>query len=302
VAAPQGAKIAVLGPDEEPRFSEVVGGLKRGLVDHGYSTPALEIVESRVGRGDVAATRAAVEQFVARQVKVAFVIGSELARGARQVSSGLPIVFITPGDPVAAGLVASLARPGGNTTAVTFEYPELSGKRLELLQALMPGIRRVLTVFDPRDASPRQAIAAAREAAPKLGLTLIEREAQSAEEVARAMDALAEAHAFLAIPGGLTAARYPDIIRAAHAHRRPTFFHSRTAATADALASYGASDSDVARDAARLVDKVLKGENAGDLPVERPTRLKLVINLKTATALGLEIPPMLLARVDEVIE
>jgi putative ABC transport system substrate-binding protein len=301
VAAAEPRAVAVLGPDEEPRFSEVVGGFTRGLHDYGYSQD-VEIVERKVRRGDRAGARAAVEGLAARRPAAVFVIGSELARAAREVSADLPIVFITPGDPVAAGLVESLARPGGNMTAMTFEYPELSAKRLELLKAVSTGIRRILVVHDPRDASPRQSIAAAREAAPKLGMTLVEREARSTDDIVGALAALDETDAILAVPGGLTSAHFAEIIRVAHAKLRPTFFHARTEGTAEALATYGASDSDIARQAARLVGKILKGDKAGDLPIERPTKLKFILNLKTAKMLGLEIPATLLARADEVIE
>lgn len=296
------ARIAVLGPAEEPRFSEVLGGLRRGLRDHGYLAEAAEIIEGKVARGDAAGARAKVEGFLRRRVAVLFVIGSELARLARQVSADLPIVFITPGDPVVAGLVASLARPGGNTTGMTFEYPELSAKRLELLQALSPAMRKVVVLYDPRDASPTQGIAAAREGAAKLGLALVERQTRSRDDVMRGLQALGEADALLAIPGGITSAFYAEVIRAANAARLPTMFHSRTATTADALACYGASDAETARQAARLVDKIVRGEKAGELPVERPTRLELTINLRTAQAIGLTVPPALLARADEVIE
>jgi len=295
-------RLVILGPAEEPRFSEIAGGLKHGLRDHGYARSTLEVMELKVPRGDHASASDAVQKVAQRDSAVLFVIGSELARVARQVSTELPIVFITPGDPVASGLVASLPRPGGNMTAMTFEFPELSGKRLELLKSLAPQTRRVLVLYDPRDASPRQGLAAAREAALQLGISLIERETRTADEVSRGLEALAEVDAVLAIPGGMTAAHYPEIIRAAHAKQVPTFLPSRTENTKDALASYGASDAGIAREAARLVEKVLKGENAGDLPVERPTRLELVINLRTAKSVGLDIPPELLLRADEVIE
>ncbi len=299
-AQSEAARIGILGP-AELRFSEVVSGLKQGLREQGYAEPAIEILEGRVPRGDRTSARAAVEGFVQQRAAVLFVIGSELARLAREVSSELPIVFITPGDPVAAGLVSSLARPGRNITAMTFEYPELSGKRLELLKAMVPRLRRVLALYDPQDASPRQSIAAAREAALQLGITLVERETRSQEEIMRGLEALDEVDALLGIPGGLTSGYYEAMIRTAHAKRRPTIVHARTPATAEALASYGASDVDIARQAARLVDKILKGTKAGELPVERPMKLDLVINLKTAQALGLTLPPPLLFQADEVI-
>jgi putative tryptophan/tyrosine transport system substrate-binding protein len=295
-------RIAILGPAEEPRFSEVGRGLRRGLGDRGYSEGALEIIPAKVARGDHAGARAAVAGLVRQGVQVLFAIGSELARVARQVSLELPIVFVTPGDPVAAGLVGSLAHPGGNMTAMTFEFPELSAKRLELLKELSPRIRKVLVLYDPRDASPNQGIAAARAGAASLAITLIEREARNDDDVMLALVGLTEADAVLAIPGGITSAHYAAISRAANANRLPTLFHARSESTMDALASYGASDANMAREAARLVDKILKGENAGDLPVERPTKFELVINLKTAKALGLEVPATLLARADEVIE
>ncbi|MBI4610272.1 MAG: ABC transporter substrate-binding protein [Candidatus Rokubacteria bacterium] len=295
-------RVGLLGPAEEPRFSEIAGSLKQGLREQGYAEDGVEILARRVRRGDKTGAQAAVEGLVRQRTEVLFVIGSVLAKEARQVAPKLPIVFLTPGDPVAAGLVSSLARPGGNMTAMTFEYPELSGKRLQLLKELAPGVRRVLALYDPRDASPRQGAAAAREAASVLGLTLVEREVRSPADVQRGLEALEKVDALLGIPGGLTAGYYEAMIRTAHAKKRPTIFQARTGSTADALATYGASDADIAREAARLVAKILLGANAGDLPVERPSKVRFVINLKTAKGLGLTIPPSVLIRADEVIE
>jgi putative tryptophan/tyrosine transport system substrate-binding protein len=295
-------RLGLLGPAEEPRFSEIVGGLRRGLREQGFPDDAVEVLEGRVQRGDRTSARTAVQDFVRRGTDVAFVIGSVLAKLAREVAPELPIVFVTPGDPVGAGLVASFARPGGNMTAMTFEYPELSGKRLELLRELVPSVRRVLALYDPRDASPRQGIVAARKAAPLLGMTLVEREVRAPDEISHGLEALGEVDALLGVPGGLTSGHYAMIIRAAHTRKRPTIFHARTESTKEALATYGANDVDVAQEAARLVAKILRGANAGELPIERPTRLSLVINLKTAKALGLTIPQSVLLRADEVIQ
>lgn len=187
-------------------------------------------------------------------------------------------------------------------TAMMFEYPELSGKRLELLRELVPRVRRVLVLYDSRDASPRQGVAAARAAATALGITLVEREVQNAEEITHGLKGLDEADALPGVPGGVTSGHYERMIGAASARRLPSVFHTQTQSTRDALLTYGASDVDVARQAARMLDKILKGTNAGDLPVERPTRLTLGINVKTAKALGLTVPPALLLRADQVLE
>jgi putative tryptophan/tyrosine transport system substrate-binding protein len=295
-------RIAILGPAEEPRFSQLAAGLEQGLGEQGFGLGSVDILKVKVVRGDSDAARMAVSRFLQSGIELAFVIGSELARVTRQVSPDLPILFITPGDPVRAGLVASLSRPGGNTTAVTFEYPELSAKRLEIIKAIHPQAARVLALYDPRDGSSRLAVASAREAAPKLGLTLVEREVTSRDEVIRGLDALADVQAFMVIPGGAPSAAYREIIEAATRHGVPTVFHGRTATTEGALANYGARDVNIAREAARLVAKVLRGEKAGDLPVERPTKLELTINLNTAKNLGIDVPPTFLARADEVIE
>jgi putative ABC transport system substrate-binding protein len=294
-------RVGLLGPAEEPRFSEIGRGLRQGLREQGHGDQAIEILERRVRRGDSAGAEAAVRELAAQRALVILAVGSTLAEIARRAASAMPVVFVTPGDPVAAGLLASLARPGRNMTAVTFEYPELSGKRLELLTEVLPRARRVLVLYDPRDVSPRQSLAAAREAAAKLRITLVEREVRTDVDVARAMTELDEVDGLLAVPGGVTSSHYAAMIRAANVKQRPTVFPAGSDSTRDALMTYGAGDADSAREAARLVDKVLRGANAGDLPVERPTRITLVVNLKTSKALGLAIPPSVLARADEVI-
>lgn len=302
-AAQVPARIGVLGAPEEPRFSEIVGGLKQGLRDLGYTENTLEVLEGRVRRGKEAdSERGIIEEQARKNVRVLVVVGTRLIKPARQVVRQLPIVFITPGDPVAGGFVSSLSRPGGNTTGFTFEYPELSGKRLQILKDMIPQVRRVLTFYDPRDASPMQGAAAARSAAQELGITLLDRRVQSHQEITHALSGIGEADAFLGIPGGFPTAHYREIIHAANSKRLPTMFHAHTGSTSEALVSYGASDALIARQAARVIDKILNGTDAGELPVERPTRLELVINLKTAKQIRLTIPTNVLARADRVIK
>ena len=296
-------RIGVLGPDEQPRFSEIVSGLRQGLLEHGYGAPAIEIVETRIARGENTRAKSMAEkQLAAQRVAVLFVIGSSLARLARESAPELPIVFITPGDPVAAGLLGSFARPGRKMTALTYEYPELSAKRLELLRDLAPAMRRVLVLYDPRDSSPRQGVEAARAAASALGLTLIEVHVRNRQDISEGLKKLDEVDALLGIPGGITAGHYEAMIGAANAKRRPAILFTHSPSTRDALLSYGANDTEVARQAARAIAKVLEGTDAGDLAVERPSKLTLVVNLRTAKALGLAIPPSLMLRADRVIE
>lgn len=295
-------RVAVIGAPEEPRFTEVVGGLKKGLTERGYAPPLLVLQETKIARAEEKTAKSVVEGLLRQKTQIFFLIGSRLLKPVREASADVPVVFITPGDPVAAGLVASLARPGSNTTAMTFEYPELSGKRLGLLKEIVPQVRRVLAVYDSRDPSPRQGIASARLTAPNLGLTLVERDARGLDDFRRGLKAMDEADAYLSIPGGFPTGYYDEITRTANSKRLPAIFHARMGSTRDALASYGASDAQVAHDAARLVDKIAKGATAGELPVERPTKLELIINLNTAKQIGLTIPPNVLARADRVIK
>ena len=295
------AIIGVVGAPEEPRFSEIVAGLKKGLGEIGYSLNTAQILEVKVARADENAAKSIVENLLRQRVQVLFLIGSRLLKPVRQASAELPIVFITPGDPIAAGLVGSLAHPGGNMTGMTFEYPELSGKRLELIKEIVPRAKRVLVLYDPRDPSPMQGLTAAREAAPHLSVTLVEREVKNPQDITKALAALDRSDALLSIPGGLPTGHYEEMIRAAAAKRRATMFNARTASTLDALATYGANDAEIARQAARLVDKILNGTNAGEIPVERPIKLEFVINLKTAKQIGLTVPPNVLVRADKVI-
>lgn len=296
------ARVGLLGPDEQPRFANIAAGLRQGLREQGHADSAIDIIEARVERGRAGDAKQVVERLAAQRVAVLFVIGSSLAQLARDSAPGLPIVFITPGDPVAAGMLASFARPGRDMTALMFEYPELSAKRLELLRELAPTIRSVLVIYDPRDPSPRQGAAAAREAARALGVRLTEVQVRNRQEISAGLERVGEADALLGIPGGITSAHYEAMIRAANSKQRPTILFTHSPSTREALLSYGASDVDVARQAARALGKILQGANAGDLAVERPSKLTLVINLKTAKMLGITVPPAVLLRADHLIE
>jgi len=221
-----------------------------------------------------------------------------------QATRTLPIVFVVVVDPVGAGFVANLARPGGNATGFTmFEYG-LSGKWLELLKQIVPSITRAAVLRDPAVASGIGQFAAVQAVAPSLGVELIPVDARDAPEIERAVAAFARSgNGGLIVTASPVANRHRDLIATLAAqHRLPAVYSGRQYVAAGGLISYGPDLIDQYRRAAGYVDRVLKGEKPADLPVQAPTKYELVINLKTAKALGLEIPSSVLARADEVIE
>ena len=222
----------------------------------------------------------------------------------QQATRAIPIVFVSVVDPVGAGFVASLARPGGNATGFTiFEYG-ISGKWLELLKEMVPGMTRVAVLRDPGTASGIGQYAAIQSVAPGLRVELTPVDVRDAAEIERDVAAFARpATGGLIVTGSPAAGAHRELIFALAArHKLPAIYAFRFFVTAGGLISYGPDTVDPYRRAASYVDRILKGEKPGDLPVQAPTKYELVINLKTANALGLTVPPTLLARADEVIE
>jgi len=222
----------------------------------------------------------------------------------QQATRAIPIVFVSVVDPVGAGFVASLARPGGNATGFTiFEYG-ISGKWLELLKEMVPGMTRVAVLRDPGTASGIGQYAAIQSVAPGLRVELTPVDVRDAAEIERDVAAFARtATGGLIVTGSPAAGAHRELIFALAArHKLPAIYAFRFFVTAGGLISYGPDTIDPYRRAASYVDRILKGEKPADLPVQAPTKYELVINLKTANALGITVPPTLLARADEVIE
>jgi putative ABC transport system substrate-binding protein len=226
------------------------------------------------------------------------------ANAARAASSTIPIVFVSVSDPVEFGFIKSLAQPGGNMTGLANTNVELSAKRLEILRELLPRVTRIAVLWNPTVSVNRAALRELEDAARALGVELYPFEAQGAIELGGALVALMERRpeALFVVPNPLFFQFAQELADFTTRHRLPTMHGFRENVQAGGLMSYGPSLTDMYRRAATYVDKILKGEKPADLPVERPTKFELVINLKTAKAIGLEVPPIMLTRADEVIE
>jgi putative tryptophan/tyrosine transport system substrate-binding protein len=254
--------------------------------------------------GDADSGRKYAAELVSLAPDVFVTFGSASVAALQRATRSIPIVFANVVDPVGAGFVATLARPGGNTTGFTaFEY-SLSGKWLELLKEIAPNVTRVAVLRDPTLAAGvgQYAVIQAMAASPGVELSVIDM--RDADEIERALSSFArEPNGGLIVTVSATAVKFRDeIISLATRYRLPNVYAFPYYPTSGGLASYGPDPFDSYRRAAGYVDRILKGERPSDLPVQTPTKYELVINLKTAKALGLEIPPTLLARADEVIE
>jgi putative ABC transport system substrate-binding protein len=230
--------------------------------------------------------------------------GTETSRIMQQHTRTIPLVFTTVTDPVGSGLVASLAPPGGNITGFTnFEF-SMAGKWLELLKEVAPTVRNVTVLFNPDNAGMPGQLNATARAAPALGLQLTEARVRNRSEIERAIDGLrAEPNAgLLVLPEFLTTGHRDVITGLAARHRLPAVYSHRYFIESGGLLYYGADTDDQYRRAATYIDRILRGEKTSDLPIQQPIKFELLVNLKAAKALGLDVPPSLLARADEVIE
>jgi putative tryptophan/tyrosine transport system substrate-binding protein len=261
-------------------------------------------IDYRWGAGDAERHRQVAAELVALGPDVILAFGTAGVATLQQTTRSIPIVFAQVADPVAAGFVDSLARPGGNETGFTVYEYGLSAKWLELLKQIAPGVTRVAVVRDPSLAVGLGSLAAVQSVAPSLGMELRPVGVRDAHEIERAIATFArEANGGLIVAGGASSAIHRDrIIALAAQHRLPAVYPYRYYISAGGLISYGPNTIELYRRAASYVDRILKGEKPADLPVQAPVKYETVINLKTARALGLEVPPTLLARADEVIE
>jgi putative ABC transport system substrate-binding protein len=289
---------------DDPEAPGRVAAFAQGLAELGWTIGRNVRIDYRWGANDPDRGRRYADELIALAPDTILASGILSATPLQRITRTLPIVFVNVTDPVGAGLVASLARPGGNATGfMLFEY-SLSGKWLELLKELAPRVARAGILRDSNSPGGIGQYAAIQAVAPSIGLEANPIEVRDAKEIERAIAAFAgSANGGLIVTSSALAVAHRKLIVALAArHRLPAVYAFRYYATSGGLISYGPDTTDPFRRAAGYIDRILKGEKPADLPVQLPTKYELVINIKTANALGLEVPPTLLARADEVIE
>jgi putative ABC transport system substrate-binding protein len=307
VGAQQASKVRqigylVLSPLADPPSAERAAFLD-GLSGLGYIAGRNIIIEYRSAAWNRELLPDLAAELVALKVDVIVAVPGA-AEAARDATKTIPIIVPALGDPVEEGFVKSLARPGGNITGTGSTADGLTGKRLELLKEAIPKLSRAAVLWNPANQGGPRQWQETQSAARKLRLTLQSLEVRDPNDVPRAFSAMTQKRpeALIIVTSALTTAYRPIIIEFANRQRIPTMFAVKADVEAGGLISYAPSLSDSFRRAARYVDKVLNGANPGDLPIEDPTKFELVINLKTAKALGLTIPQSLLGRADQLIE
>jgi putative tryptophan/tyrosine transport system substrate-binding protein len=287
------------GSDE----ATMLPGFRQGLRELGYQEGGNIVIEYRYAGNSYERLHELVAETVASRVDVILAVGVIVADAVKQATTTIPVVVVT-GDPLASGLVASLARPGGNITGFSFVVAEFGGKWVEFLHELAPHATRIAMLWNPLNAASRVLVRGTREAAGSLGIALLLDEVGRSEDLPAAFAAVTEQapDALIMDTDAVLFSRHREIIEFAAAQRLPTIYGLREFAEAGGLISYGPIPFDIWRRVAGYVDKILNGAKPADLPVEQPTKFELVINLKTAKALGLTIPSQVLGLADEVIE
>ncbi|HUF92875.1 MAG TPA: ABC transporter substrate-binding protein [Candidatus Limnocylindria bacterium] len=294
-------RIGYLGLDPAP--SPYLEAFRAGLRRLGYIEGRNITIEARLADGHADRLPALARELVTLNVAVIVGTSGSVAQAARNATATIPIVVGVSGDPVEAGLVASLPRPGGNITGMTYLQPELGGKRLQTLKEIAPQLTRIAVLRNPVHAGEDQEWREMDTAAKRIGVTLQNHMVRS-RDLTEIFAAITRdrAEAILMVPGPMTNILRKPIAEFGLKARLPVIGGWSEYAEAGSLVSYGPSRRDVSRRLASFVDRILRGEKPADLPVERPTRFELVVNLRTAKAVGVAIPPSLLLQADEVIE
>ena len=285
-------------------FSAVIDVLRAGLKELGYEEGKQIYLEVSDVKGDVKPVGEIAKNLEREKASLIYAVTATVATAAKGATTGIPIVFAVATDPVSSGLVQSFAKPGGRLTGVYYLTTDLTAKRLEILKEILPKLSRVVTFYNPNNLAPREAAKLGREAARQMKIQFTERHAASVEELRQGLRALKarEADAFFYISDGIVASQAQLVIDAAAAIKLPTMFQEQSIVAQGGLASYGQSYYEIGRLSAKYVQKVMTGTQPRDLRVETVDKLEMAINLKTAKAIGITIPPELLSRADKVIK
>jgi putative tryptophan/tyrosine transport system substrate-binding protein len=308
--AQQGERVRRIGvlvglAESDPQNQARLSALVRGLREFGWTEGRNLRIEFRgITSGGIDRIRAAAAELVASNPDLLFTSSTPIVQELQRQTRTIPIVFANIGDPVDTGIVGSLARPGGNATGFSNYEPAMGGKRLALLKEVAPGVNRVLVMVNSGNDPNQHELRAIEAAASSVGVYVSSAAVSDASEIERAMEVVArESKAGLIITAGIPITNLRELIFAlAGRYRLPAVYVFRFFVVDGGLMSYGPDEIDIHRRSAAYVDRILKGEKPGDLPVIQPTKFELVINMKTAKALGLTIPETLLATADEVIQ
>jgi putative ABC transport system substrate-binding protein len=297
--SPRLVKIGALSDSWGP--TPAIVGLRDGLQELGYRENQDFVIGVRFVQGNVAELPEAARGLVRHGVDLIVAGGGPSAKAAQMATTRIPIVFMGAGDPVEAGLAKSFARPGGNITGIA--DLDLVSKRMEIFGELIPSLKRILFVYDATNAVTVSRLEVHRDAAHRLGLTLVERPVRTEDEARSVIGAVRKGEVDGIFSPRLLSLNIPGLILEIAPKRAiPTMFDDTFYVEQAGLASYAANRHGLGRQAARLVDKILKGARPGDVPIEQPTKFELAINLKAAKALGITIPQFMLLRADRVIE
>ena len=294
----------LFGSPPSDRDLNYLDEFRRGMHDLGHMEGKDFVLEPRYADRQYGSLRGLDEELVRLKVDIIVAAGSPAIRAAQQATTTIPIVIAATGDPVASGLVTSLARPGGNTTGLSSVSPDLYTKHLQLMAMLLPKLARVAVLTNPGSSTRNAVLSAVENAGQAAGITIHPIDVGTAEEIIRAFANLKreQDEAVIVVPDTFIIGQTRQIAELSIKYRLPSTMGIREYVESGGLMSYGSNLAGHFRRAATYVDKILKGAKPGEIPVEQPTKFELVINLKTARALGLEISPTLLARADEVIE
>ena len=303
----QATKVTPIGYLSGPSLSANaarIEAFRQGLRELSYVEGQNIVIEWRSADGQFDRLPALATELVRLKVAVIVTSGGALTRRAKEATSTIPIVMTNDPDPVGDGFVASLARPGGNITGLSSFAPELSGKRLEILREVVPKLSRVAVLGSSTATGYAQTLKEIEPAAKAFKMQLQFMDVSHAKDMETAFRAASEGRAqgMLTLNSGILGSQRAQIVELAEKNRLPVMYHQSDFVEVGGLMFYGVNVPDLSRRAASYVDKILKGAKPADLPIERPTKFELVINLKAAKALGLTIPPSLLARADQVID